>query len=78
MLRFIRILVTPFVLGVSTVGLLGCGQPGALYLPTEPSAAKRATLPEALLQTLSINPAQPASSAGPASTDRPVSSPLKP
>ncbi len=28
--------------------LAGCGQTGALYLPTEPAAAKRATLPESL------------------------------
>jgi len=29
--------------------LSGCGQPGALYLPTEPAAARRATLPETLI-----------------------------
>ena len=75
MLSFLRILVTPFVLGISTAGLLGCGQPGALYLPTEPSAAQRATLPETLLRTLSINTAQPASPAVPA---LPASSPVKP
>ena len=75
MLSFLRILVTTIVLGASTAGLLGCGQPGALYLPTEPSAARRVTLPETLLRTLSINSAQPASHAVPA---LPASSPVKP
>lgn len=75
MLSFNRILVTTIVLGVSTVGLLGCGQTGALYLPTEPSAAHRATLPETLWRTLSINTTQPASPAVPA---LPASSPVKP
>lgn len=28
--------------------LVGCGQPGPLYLPTDPAAVKRATLPETL------------------------------
>jgi predicted small lipoprotein YifL len=75
MLSFQRILVTTFVLGASTAGLLGCGQPGALYLPTDPSAAQRATLPETLLQTRSINKAQPTSPAAPA---LPASSPVTP
>ena len=75
MLSFNRILVTTIVLGISTAALLGCGQPGALYLPTEPSAVQRATLPETLLRTLSINKAQPAS---PAVPTLPASSPVKP
>ncbi|MEY4265844.1 MAG: Prokaryotic lipoprotein-attachment site, partial [Pseudomonadota bacterium] len=29
--------------------LAGCGQSGALYLPTEPAAAQRATLPQTLI-----------------------------
>ncbi|MBS0316689.1 MAG: lipoprotein [Proteobacteria bacterium] len=31
--------------------LCGCGQKGSLYLPTEPAAAGRATLPQALIPT---------------------------
>jgi len=30
------------------VGLTGCGQRGPLYLPKEPAAANRATLPQVL------------------------------
>jgi predicted small lipoprotein YifL len=29
--------------------LTACGQPGGLFLPTEPEAAKRATLPQTIL-----------------------------
>ena len=36
------------VVGFVGAGLSGCGQQGALYLPTEPAAARRATLPETL------------------------------
>jgi len=32
----------------AAVLLTACGQTGALYLPTEPAAAQRATLPQAL------------------------------
>jgi len=49
MLLFRQILVSTVVLGISAVSLTACGQQGALYLPTEPAAAKRATLPETLL-----------------------------
>ena len=42
--------------------LTGCGQQGALYLPTEPAAAQRATLPETLL---------PSKRPAPANTDKP-------
>jgi len=31
-----------------TLGLAACGQRGALYLPTDPAAADRATLPDLL------------------------------
>jgi len=51
------------------VGLLaGCGQKGPLFLPTEPAAAQRATLP----QTLS--PAR-AASAPPSGTATPAPRP---
>ena len=36
---------------LATLGLallVGCGQPGPLYLPTDPAAVNRATLPEAM------------------------------
>lgn len=33
----------------AAAGLSACGQTGPLYLPTEPAAARRATLPEILL-----------------------------
>jgi predicted small lipoprotein YifL len=48
MLLFRQILVRAIILGISAVSLSACGQRGALYLPTEPAAAKRATLPETL------------------------------
>ena len=44
-----RILVTALVLVVGMAsGLSGCGQRGPLYLPTEPAAQDRATLPQIL------------------------------
>ncbi len=52
MLCIRRILVSVLVLGGSAVGLVtglgGCGQQGALYLPSEPAATGRATLPQTL------------------------------
>jgi predicted small lipoprotein YifL len=38
-------------IGLALVGvaLVGCGQKGALYLPTDPAAKNRATLPGLLL-----------------------------
>ncbi|MBX3586205.1 MAG: lipoprotein [Ramlibacter sp.] len=54
MLKLSRILVStatralPFALAASTVVLGACGQKGPLYLPTDPAAARRATLPETL------------------------------
>ncbi|OIN91366.1 MAG: hypothetical protein AUJ20_11100 [Comamonadaceae bacterium CG1_02_60_18] len=49
MLLIRQILGRVFVLGACTVTVAGCGQAGALYLPTSPAAANRATLPESLL-----------------------------
>ena len=48
MYKFGQILVSTFVLGASAVSLSACGQQGPLYLPSEPAAARRATLPETL------------------------------
>ena len=48
-----RILVTALALaGGMASGLSGCGQRGALYLPTEPAAQDRATLPQILTPSL--------------------------
>jgi predicted small lipoprotein YifL len=65
-------------LAAATTGLAACGQKGALYLPTDPAAAQRATLPQLLTpggsdSTSSTNttpaPAAPASSATTNSTN---------
>ena len=49
MLNVNQILVSTIGLAVLGVGLMGCGQRGPLYLPTDPAAANRATLPQVLL-----------------------------
>lgn len=49
--------------------LMGCGQKGALYLPTGEAAAGRATLPQTL------NPAGPASAPTGTGTANPVPRP---
>jgi predicted small lipoprotein YifL len=52
--------VRALVLAASVVALLGgCGQKGALYLPTGDAAANRATLPQALNPTGVVLPAVP-------------------
>lgn len=55
MLNVRQILVSPRVravlmvcLAAGTTGLAACGQKGALYLPTDPAAGQRATLPQLL------------------------------
>ena len=48
MLKVRQILVSAVGLFVLGVGLAGCGQKGELYLPTDPVAANRATLPSLL------------------------------
>ena len=53
MLQTGRILVTSLALVASAGFLGGCGQAGSLYLPSEPAAAKRATLPQTLVQPAS-------------------------
>jgi predicted small lipoprotein YifL len=40
--------VAALLAALTGLTLVGCGQPGPLYLPTDPAAAKRATLPETL------------------------------
>ncbi|MBS0451210.1 MAG: lipoprotein [Proteobacteria bacterium] len=51
MLKARQIFVSAMGLAVFGVGLAGCGQRGPLYLPTDPAAANRATLPQVLLPT---------------------------
>ncbi len=57
-------------LGLSVVGLsvslTGCGQRGALYIPTSPAAAERATLVDTLTSQPKTAAPKPASSAAPA------------
>jgi predicted small lipoprotein YifL len=48
MLKTKQILVRTLLLATGVLSLSACGQPGALYLPTEPAAAQRATLPQTL------------------------------
>lgn len=67
-----RILVSGIVLGVNAVSLAGCGQQGPLYLPTEAAAAKRATLPETLWRSGSVDTTSPAPAA-PAPANSPAS-----
>ncbi|RUP30752.1 MAG: hypothetical protein EKK45_08305 [Curvibacter sp.] len=69
MLSRLQILVRPMAL-VAVGALCGCGQRGPLYLPQDPAAAQRATLPQVLTpdslrstpdrgQTPDANPAAP-------------------
>ncbi|MEG0052357.1 MAG: lipoprotein [Comamonas sp.] len=59
MLRASQILIRTFALAASTAALWGCGQRGPLYLPTDPVAAQRATLPETL-NPMADQPSKPA------------------
>jgi predicted small lipoprotein YifL len=52
--------VLPFIL-ISVLLLAGCGQKGALYLPTGDAGAGRATLPQTLRPGTAVEPANPAS-----------------
>ncbi|MDP9898511.1 LPS translocon maturation chaperone LptM [Variovorax ginsengisoli] len=52
MLNVRQILVTAAGLTALGVGLSGCGLKGPLYLPTDPAAANRATLPSLMLPSL--------------------------
>lgn len=74
-----QILVTgrSALLGLALAGALaGCGQKGPLYLPTDPAAANRATLPETLAPSTSVAPPQrPAAVPPPTGTASPVRTP---
>ncbi|WP_353233675.1 lipoprotein [Diaphorobacter ruginosibacter] len=56
MLKSCQILVRTIVLGGIAVVATACGQRGPLYLPTEPAATHRATLPETLNPTRDSSP----------------------
>jgi predicted small lipoprotein YifL len=67
----LQILVSPYAgrlaLAAAVVALLGaCGQKGPLFLPTEPAAAGRATLPETLSPSTAVSTPQAPASAPPA------------
>ena len=53
MLNASQILVRCIALAVCTAALSACGQRGDLYLPTEPAAQDRATLPDTVLPSMS-------------------------
>ncbi|MFZ4286903.1 LPS translocon maturation chaperone LptM [Variovorax sp. HJSM1_2] len=75
MLKYCQILVNTVALAGSMVVLSGCGQKGPLYLPTEPAAAQRATLPETL--TPNVLSSSPKASTAPtaATPAKPASAP---
>ncbi|MBU1357371.1 MAG: lipoprotein [Gammaproteobacteria bacterium] len=71
MLNVCRILVSALSLALLAGALSACGQRGPLYLPTDPAAKGRATLPQLLIpnsrddestQTPPRDPAPPAGS----------------
>lgn len=78
MLKLRQILVRRLVLAglavVAGAAATGCGQKGALYLPTEPAAADRATLPE----TLSTRPRSTSAPSGPDIHTGPTSTTISP
>ncbi|MDR6536223.1 LPS translocon maturation chaperone LptM [Variovorax soli] len=69
MLKVRQILVSAIGLALVGVALAGCGQKGALYLPTDPAAKNRATLPGLLVPRSGSN--DDAASAGPAAAPAP-------
>lgn len=61
MLNASQILVRCIALAVCTAALAACGQRGDLYLPSEPAAQNRASLPDAVLPVLPTRtPSEPA------------------
>ncbi|MCZ4312347.1 lipoprotein [Comamonadaceae bacterium G21597-S1] len=65
MLRICQILVRVLALAASAVVLVACGQKGSLFIPTEPAAAQRATLPQTLrpgTPATAVQPVLPSSS----------------
>ncbi|WP_162578922.1 LPS translocon maturation chaperone LptM [Variovorax sp. PBS-H4] len=77
MLNVRQILVSAIGLAIVGVALAGCGQKGALYLPTEPAATNRATLPGLLIPNSrnadsTASPATGAAAAPAAASSAPV------
>ncbi|MDA8445542.1 LPS translocon maturation chaperone LptM [Paracidovorax valerianellae] len=76
MLRASQILVRTLALAASAAAFAGCGQRGPLYLPTDPAASQRATLPQTLDPMRDTPVPTPIVPAPPApSPSRPASSP---
>lgn len=79
MLNVRQILVSAIGLSILGVALTACGQKGPLYLPTDPAARDRATLPSLLVpgggdkdeatDAQAPEPAAPASVPAPATTE---------
>ncbi|MDO4769245.1 MAG: lipoprotein [Brachymonas sp.] len=68
----IRMIVKSAALAACALGLSACGQKGDLYLPTEPEAAQRATLPRSVLpMRLRTQPAASQAQAAEAAASRP-------
>ncbi len=64
-------------IGLTAIAVLaGCGQKGALFLPTDPAAAQRATLPQVITGRGNPAAATPAAAASaPAATTPPTPAP---
>jgi len=66
-MSFRQILVSAVGLALVGVSLSGCGQKGSLYLPTDPAARDRATLPQVLIpgRSTTDTPAKPTQAPAP-------------
>lgn len=69
--RLIRAVPIPLMPLLLAAGLGACGQQGALYIPTDPAAANRATLPQTLRPGTRATPPGPTASAS-ASSPAPI------
>jgi predicted small lipoprotein YifL len=69
MLNVRQILVNAIGLAIVGVALAGCGQKGPLYLPTDPAAKNRATLPGLLIPESSRNEPANSPAQAPATTE---------
>jgi predicted small lipoprotein YifL len=69
MLNVRQILVSAIGLSIVGVALAGCGQKGPLYLPTDPAARNRATLPDLLIPDSSRNEPANSPAQAPAKTE---------
>ncbi len=70
----IQTIVKSAALFACAVALSACGQKGDLYLPTEPEAAQRATLPRTILPVRSRMQATPSASAAQPAAPMPAAS----